>query len=321
METDKLHIREYIHSDLPEVLNLWENHSGWGRPDEEEFQRWIKTPFGACILIVAEKEDKEIVGQLFFTPTEIFMEGIAKNAVKVSSPIIHAHYRANHTLNANSLVVSLFSTGIQLMKERGYDWSYNFPAFGWVKILRSIHHIGLDIWDVEVIPCYEIVDDAVTNCNYYFLEMEKFPEDLQIFWDKFKMENKDLSFVTRDPLWLEYKWGAELKLGIYKNNIQEGYFVIKRDSGLILDYIINDFKDSANVFRELNRFYKERRVIYPNTQAEALKFMPNGLLKRYLNGLSIKPIDFNFVFGISSLKAERLGEKTESDKWYIFPND
>ncbi len=62
MSQKEFTIREYKDSDLQGVLSLWEHHSGWGRPETKEYEKWMQTPYGDCVVLVAEHQ-KEVTSK------------------------------------------------------------------------------------------------------------------------------------------------------------------------------------------------------------------------------------------------------------------
>jgi len=321
LEQQKYKIREYKDSDLQGVLNLWEHHSGWGRPETEEYEKWMKTPFGKCEVIVAEDQKKQIIGQLVFTPTELVINENTQKALKISAPIIHEDFRSSNVLNTNSLGIQIFLQSIPVMQSKNYDWLYVFPVIGWDKVMRMAHRIGSSPWKTTIYDCYEITETNSINTEYKLQILNSFPTEIKDIWKQFKESYKNKSFVTRDLKWLNYKWGDDLKIGIYNlSDALVGYAVIKQNTGLILDFVMLKSKDTPVVINELKRlfdtFMKSEGVSNPG-----LKFMQTDYLKRNLNGVNVKPVAFQFVFGLSALKNSDVLDAIDLNDWYVFPND
>ena len=322
MEQQKYKIREYKDSDLQGVLNLWEHHSGWGRPETEEYEGWMKTPFGDCIVLVAENKKDLIIGQLVLTPTELVIYGKNQNALKLSAPIIHGDYRrGTNMINKESLIIQIFLKAYQIAQKKNYTWWYSFPAAGWSKIMGLIHRFGLSPWKYSFYECFEIMDSNIKTSDFSLQILDEFSDEISIIWDQFKRLNKDRSFVTRDLEWLKYKWGDDLKIGIYNlSDALVGYAVIKQNTGLILDFVMLSSKDTPVVINELKQLFdtlmKSEGVSNPG-----LKFMQTDYLKRNLNGVNVKPVAFQFVFGLSALKNSDVLDAIDLNDWYVFPND
>lgn len=322
MDNEKIFFREYVDSDLVEVLDLWEYFSGWGRPDEIEFNNWLFGPFGKVIIFLATDEYDKIIGQIFYTPTLIYLGGNEVSAVKISSPIIHEDYRSSVFAESNSLVVILFLEGNKFIKEKGYKWLYTLPAYGWVKSLKSIHKVGLYPWKIEVFPCLQILEDEVDDNTYILQEITVLTNEFNLIWEEFKLNNPRLSYVNRSKDWLDYKWGKELIIGILNNKKELiGYFVIKKSSGLILDFLMMSFVDVSLLFKMLKKFHLRWMDENPSFGLQELKVLSSNFLNPFLGQLKTENVPFNFVFGISSTVSAEEVEKLDINDWFIFPND
>lgn len=321
MNQQKFIIREYNKSDIQGVLDLWEYHSGWGRPNTEEYEKWMKTPFGECTVIVGEDQKESIICQLIFTPTELVINGKIQKALKASAPIIHGDYRGISTKDPNSIIIQLIQKAYQIIQTKNYEWLYSFPALGMAKIFDLAHRIGLSPWKQNFYGCFEIIDSNEKISDFSVRILDKFPNEIKSIWKQFKELNKDKSFVTRNLEWLKYKWDDDIKVGIYDTKGKlDGYAVIKQESGLILDFVMISSKETSNILPQLKRLFdnhlKSTRISNPG-----LKFMKTSLLSEIFCDVRIQPVDFQFVFGLSALKDFKKLEKIDLNDWYVFPND
>ena len=65
MEVAQITYRIFDKKDLPGILSLWENFSGWGGITSEQFTQWyINTPLGSCLIVVATDETDTVLGQI-----------------------------------------------------------------------------------------------------------------------------------------------------------------------------------------------------------------------------------------------------------------
>ncbi|MEB2778197.1 hypothetical protein SYJ56_23000 [Algoriphagus sp. D3-2-R+10] len=321
MNTEKFFFREYVDSDLKEVLDLWEYFSGWGRPEESEFKMWLPGPFGDAIIFLATDKSDKIVGQIFYTPTLMYLSSMEVKAVKISAPIIHEEYRSSVYAESKSLVVELFLEGNKYIKEKGYNWLYTMPAYGWVKSLKSIHKVGLFPWKIQIFPCLQILEEDVEDTKYTLHELNGFTNEFNLIWEKFKLKNSNLSFINRSKEWLNYKWRNDLIVGIFDLEKKlTGYFVIKKNSGLILDFLMIEFIDVPLLFKKLKKFHLlwiEKAI---PIEKQELKIISNDFLKPFLDQLKTQYVEYKFVFGISSTVSVAEVENLDNE-WFIFPND
>jgi hypothetical protein len=322
MEKSDYIAREYRESDLDSILDLWEKHSGWGRPGKDEFKKWLDTPFGDCYVIVLEDVVGNIVGQIIYTPTELYINGEKFSVLKASAPIVIESLRAGSLFDTNSLILFLITKGFDLVKDKGYAWFYSFPAHGWIRLINNLHHFGLNRWKTEMLPCFE-VDENNEKINTFRIELlDDFSVEIRDIWETFKIMNSELSFFTRDMAWLNYKWGDCLKLGLYsESDNMAGYAVIKPDSGLLEDLILKDMNLIPDALIQLSVFFSlYSKSCHSNTPA-TFKFMPNGFIRRKMNEIKVKSVNYLLPFAISSITDFDGAVSMDLEKWYVFPNN
>ncbi len=321
MSLKEFTIREYKDSDLQGVLSLWEHHSGWGRPETKEYEKWMQTPYGDCVVLVAEHQKEQIIGQLILTPTELVIYGKNQRALKMSAPIIHGDFRATNVMNLESLMIQIYLKAYQIVQKKEYDWFYSFPAVGWSKIMGLTHHFGLSPWKTNFFDCYEIIGSKSINTEYKLQILNSLPIEIESIWNKFKEIYKNKAFVTRDLKWLNYKWADDLKIGIYNSAGKlDGYAIIKQNSGLVLDFIMLSSAGIPDVINNLKHLF-DNQIKTAGISNPALKFMKTSILEKWLGDVIIRPIDFQFVFGLSALKNSDLLDNIKLNDWYVFPND
>lgn len=322
MENEKIFFREYVDSDLKGVLDLWEYFSDWGRPQEGEFNNWLAGPFGSVLIFLAVDNSDRIVGQIFFTPTLMYLRGMEVRAVKISAPIIHEDYRSFILSDNNSLVINLFLEANKFIKEKGYDWVYSFPAYAWVRFMQSVSKLGLNPWKIQTFPCLQILEEEIEDGTYRLHELNGLSNEFNLIWEEFRLSNPNFSYIDRSKQWLEYKWGKELIVGILDSKKKlVGYFIIKKSSGLILDFLMKEFLDVPLLFKKLKKFHLIWMDESPSFERQELKIMTNNFLEPFLNQLKTQNVSFNFVFGISSIASAEEVENLGNYEWFIFPND
>ncbi len=321
MREKKITYREYHNSDLKAVLDLWEHFSGWGRPDEDEFKEWLKTPFGKVFILLAIDHSGEVIGQVFYTPTNIYLEGKKLRGVKISSPIIHKDYRSGNIDIKSSLIINLLLEGEKILKERGIDWVYALPAKGWEKIMKIAHIAGASPWATGRYRCLEVVGEYPILNQLILKALDSFPKESNLVWNNFKNAQKSHSFVTRDSKWLKYKWGGDLKIGFYnESDTLIGYAVVQEDTGLLLDLSLsNTQKIGASITALkmfLDDFYKKG-----NQSSPGLKFMDIEFFRSHLSEVECKELDYQFAFGLSYLKNLQPTFDQKLSNWIVFPKD
>lgn len=321
MEKSGYLIREYKEEDLGGILELWEKHSSWGRPGEDEFKKWMKSPFGDCFIIVAQDAAGGIAGQMIYTPTEVVIDGSRYKALKVSAPIISGNLRTGNLLDPDSLILTLIVKGYEIIKEKGYDWLYSFPAYGWIRLIRNLHHFGLNQWQAVTYPCLEVVGRNSGVSRFTLIPVKEITDDFTRIWQQFRTDHPRLSFFSRSTEWLTYKWGDDLKIIFYEKQENPcGYAVIKVASGLLEDLVMKDFNMIPDALSELAGFWADFGQ-KSGAQSLTLRVMENGVIRKYTSNMLTRSVDFTFCFAISSFMSYDASQFIETDRWYVFPND
>ena len=137
--TCNLTYRLYEESDMEAILWLWENHSGWGGLTQQQFKEWfVHTPYGNCLIVVAVDDRNEVKGQLILSPSRIIVEGKVVNTLRGAAPILDPSLRQSTLRSASHPAFALLKNACTIAAEKGYNFLYSFPAFGWLstKIFR-----------------------------------------------------------------------------------------------------------------------------------------------------------------------------------------
>jgi hypothetical protein len=317
MNSEQLVYREYKDTDLKDILDLWEFHSDWGRPEEDEFRNWMKTPYGKSDIIVAEDKNQNIVSQMIFSPSSISFNGQNEPALKISAPIIHSEVRKGSLLTKDHIVIQmvLFETAKAI--RNNYLWFYNFPAHGWKKFLENLRNFGFDPWKVEEFDCYQITEVNTYNHAYKLKVLDKCSDDIQMVWDLFKRRNPSWHFIRKDLDYLNYNWGSMLHVGFYDTtDVLLGYAGIRLRDRLLLDFCMNKNHEFSVALAALSSYCQEQFHQHP-----ALQFMATPILKSLTESLKKEIVNFKFVFGLCSVSAIKNVDEIDLKNWYIFPND
>src|SRR6187200_2084133 len=114
MITAELTYRTYEDKDLPGILQLWEQYSGWGAITLEQFDKWyLQTPYGPCVVIVAVNNEEEIVGKIAFIPTVVNLNGREIKAIRGSAPILNPECRRFNLNQADHPAFAMIKEGMK----------------------------------------------------------------------------------------------------------------------------------------------------------------------------------------------------------------
>src|SRR5690606_28817439 len=101
-------IRECVKEDYPQLVDFWNNNSGWDYITRDIWeQRFIRTPFGPSVVVVAE-ENNTIVAQLIFILFKINLGDIVALGCKPFAAVID---RSVRSLVGYKYIFQLYSFG------------------------------------------------------------------------------------------------------------------------------------------------------------------------------------------------------------------
>src|SRR5262249_49496711 len=134
--------RLFEDQDLPGLLALWEEESGWGGMTEELWRKWyLETPNGPCLVAVAIGEGGEVSGQAVFTPTQVVVGDKEIRALRISAPILRKELR-QAALKLNHPFIGLYLAGASAALKQGYGMLYGLPDQNWVPFVRRLMKIA-----------------------------------------------------------------------------------------------------------------------------------------------------------------------------------
>ncbi len=324
--TSELTYRVYEDKDLPSVLKLWEEHSGWGAITEEQFAKWyLNTPNGRCLIIVATDDGDEIAGQMVFIPTRLTVNSKEVKAYRGSAPILHPHCRQININNSNHPAFAMIKKGIEEGKRRGYQLTYSFPAQGWATLLKAFPRYGLPHMNVALFDCFSIDVEAYNNVqsNLTFTAIlnQPFNNEYDELWENACTQFPIACGVSRNAKWLEWKLGGHLVFECRQlagNNLL-GYVAINKKSGLIVDMLAETPEQLNQVLHAVLAFLKQDKS---NTMvAKNITGMLTPATIAALKNIDYKKENYTFGFGCYLFESSPLAHETEISNWYMMPND
>ncbi|HEU0012808.1 MAG TPA: hypothetical protein VFQ45_03955, partial [Longimicrobium sp.] len=129
--------RPFRDGDLPGVLRLWEEESGWGAITPEKWRRWyVDRPDGPCLVMVAEDGGGRVAGQLVFAPAVVRVDGEPVPAVRVGAPIVERARRRRSVRHPEHPATRLYREGARAAAAAGFRLLYAVPEHGWLPFFR-----------------------------------------------------------------------------------------------------------------------------------------------------------------------------------------
>lgn len=325
---DALSYRVYEHSDLDAVLQLWEQHSGWGGISEQQFKNWyLETPEGPSMIIIAVNEAHQVVGQTVFIPSKIYADGQVIKAFRISAPILDNTIRQKDLKSTPAHpAFAMFRFGVKIAQEKGYKLVYFFPAFGWTGVLRLLKNITQTTYDCFAISLnnpamlYPAFQQKLTVKE---VSRNKFNEEYDQLWKEAIVEFPVDCSVVRDAASLSWKLAEHLVFEVRQaeTNQLKGYVALKKKTGLIMDMLARTQEDLEEMFAAFIWSVHHSNPEKIPVEWNEIKGMYTPVLKSVLQNIVFEIQNFTFAFGFSSLESTINQNFIKPDNWYLMPAD
>ncbi len=320
--------RLYKDNDIPGILSLWENHSGWGAITEQQFNDWyISTPVGRCMVIVAENEMEEIVGQLSLIPAIISIDGRELKALRLSAPIIHKDFRLPDLRNRDHPAFQIMKCAIENAGGMGYSIIYGLPAVGWMGLLNMFPLFGLPDIITYSFGCTAIslkddkVWETVSDSNADVKIILSFDSSYDELWNEAAKSFPIKCGIVRHSWRLNWKNGHHLVFEVRKADQLVGYAAFRKKDGLLADILARNTEDLRTIlFASLKSMHSGNVKRMP-VSFEEIKLMVSSNIAPVLDHLNHRPVNFQFGFASYSLQPSINAGSILPENWYIMPDD
>ncbi len=320
---ENLTYRLFQPDDLPGILRLWEEESGWGGISAKQFDDWyINTPYGECLIVVAVDEENTIVGQKVFTPSRVCVAGAEKKALRLSAPILKKKFRARISNTAHP-IVGMFKSGVEAAAEQGFSLIYSFPLTAWLPVVKSIFpQVGIDMKNVAAgrIECFALSLNLFSRekSAYETSVINFFSDEYDALWQS-AVKNFPLNIaIVRKSDWLNYKFGGHLILEVRTQKKLVGYAAIKKETGLIEDALAATPGDLQIVVKEVVKTLSADGDTLPNGE---IKLKHSSATASIIENLAFQKIDFKFGFWCFSPDGSIPADDLQLSRWFMMPGD
>ncbi len=302
------------------LLKLWKENSDWGEITEKDFTEWfINTPYDKVEIIVLVDQTDHIFGQIVFTPCRIWCNGKLFKAVRISAPIIQKDFRSIK-YSLNHPVLKLYNAGMNVLKEKGFDIVYAYPAKGWLTALRGLQLLTGLRWKTRFFETCSIEIDHEVICNKYSLaKTTGFSMAYDHFFHQVTSERNDFCGIVRSSKWLQYKLGDFINFELRNNSDSAllGYISVRPRDGLLSDFLCLDEKTGKILIRmALNELSQDNAL-----EIKKMIMMRSPFMNEVIKEFNTIPVDYKFGFGYCILNPELSKYSDHLDKWYNMPLD
>ena len=314
--------RPFCEGDLPGVLRLWEEESGWGAVTPEQWRRWfVDRPDGACLVMVAEDGGGRVAGQLVFAPTLVRIDGEDVPAVRVGAPIVDRAWRRRSVRHPEHPAARLYRAGARAAAERGFRLLYALPEHAWLPFFRWLGGFA------EADPGCRAVDAASGAATAAGLAAGlraapsgDFGAEYDALWAGAAASFPVRCGLDRGAERLRYRIGGHLVLEVREEagGALAGYAAVNRRTGLLVDVLARAPDGLAPVLAAALAWL----AAAPDGAAIGeLKAMDTPVLRPALDALGSAPVDFRFAFVCTPLDPSLAADRIAPERWYLAPGD
>lgn len=327
MEVAQITYRLFDKKDLPGILSLWENFSGWGAITSEQFTQWyIDTPSGSCLIVVATDETDTVLGQIVLVPAQVILNGQVLKAVRLSAPILHPELRQVDLRSRSHPVIMMVMKSVEFATEKGYHILYSLPAHAWIGALKILQRGGM--WDLQM-AAYEcrsisLMDETIWSIcsgnNLITRHVHHFNTSYDELFAEATRQFPISLCIVRNAERLQWKISHHIVIEIRNEQGLMGYAAYKKN-GLLVDILARTKDDLQLVFTaslKALHVQNDHRVKAP---FDEIKFMMNEPVRNLLEGLNHQPANFQFAIASYPLQKSIDKHALAPEQWYMMPDD
>jgi len=318
----ELAYRPFRDADLPGVLRLWEEESGWGGITEERWRRWfVDRPDGACLVMVAEDGGGRVAGQLVFAPVLVRVDGEEVPAVRVGAPIVDRARRRRSVRHAEHPASRLYRAGALAAAERGFRLLYALPEHAWLPFFRWLGGFAeADLGCRAVHAASGAAAAAGLAAGLRAAPCPGFGAEYDALWARAAASFPVRCGLDRGAERLRYRIGGHLVLEAREEagGALAGYAAVNRRTGLLVDVLASAPDGLAPVVAAALAWL----AAAPDGAALGeLKAMETPALRPALDALGFAPVDYRFAFVCTALDPSLAADRIAPERWYLTPGD
>lgn len=315
--------RPFCDADLPGVLRLWEEESGWGGITPERWRRWfVDRPDGACLVMVAEDGEGRVAGQLVFAPTRVRIDGEDVSAVRVGAPIVDRARRRRSVRHPEHPATRLYRAGARAAAERGFRLLYALPEHAWLPFFRWLGGFAeADLACRAVDTRSGAAAASGLAAGLRAAPSAGFGAEYDALWEQAASAFPVRCGVARDAAHLRHRIGGHLVLEARgeAGGALAGYAAVNRRTGLLVDVLARAPAELAPVLAAVLAWLAEAPADGPALRE--LKAMETPALRPALDALGFAPVDYRFAFACTPLDPSLAADRIHPERWYLTPGD
>jgi hypothetical protein len=320
-----LNYRLFREEDLSSLLQLWEE-AGWGQLSPDTWREWfLTTPYGPCLVVVAVNDQKEVMGQAVFTPTELDVNNRVVRALRLSAPILRQAIRNNSLRSLHHPAIALWLTGAIAAASLGYGLVYALPDPNWLPFFRTLYRFKQAEYRCLEAPLNGNGKARLPGGAAWQVQpVSAFGPEFQSLWEAARRSFAIGCGVRRSPEWLSYRNGDHHVLAVRapRDESLAGYVSVHKQTGLIMDLAARNSAELTPVLAAALGWLAHQPAGSPfSINRDHVKVMETPVLRAALSELSFTPVDYHFAFVCDPLDPSLSPEEVHPGQWYIMPGD
>lgn len=319
--TEQFNVRLFKPDDLPGILRLWRDDSGWGEITEEQWRSWyMDTPWGESIIPVVEDSSGEIVGQGALNPFDIRLCRAIGIGYRVSAPILRTEIRTGSALSPNHPTRRMLELGMETAKQRGAMIAYAMPLAAWRGFFHRIPGFQVQLFKCAKINLNETLSDSATDPLIVEHTMELEGEHIQLWESAFRTMRVQAA-MERNLRLMNYRTSNQLTLNIRTSDSKLlGYVGIKNKTGLIVDLVAKTTQDIGRILNAVSHSLRSG-VHRLDDDVESLKVMVTPQIQPHLDTIGSMPDVYKFLFCVCPLSNLVDSDMVQPSQWYLTGGD
>ncbi|HEU4457329.1 MAG TPA: hypothetical protein VFR81_29945 [Longimicrobium sp.] len=317
---EDLVFRPFREGDLPGVLRLWEEESGWGGITPEQWRKWyVDRPDGACLVAVAEDGDGRVVGQAVFAPTVVRVDGEEVSAVRLGAPILARETRRGSIRSQAHPMVRLYRAGARACAEAGHRVLYAVPEHAWLPFFRWFGEFRMVEHPCAALPLADPGPLRAAAGGLAAAPAAGFGAEYDALWERAAERFPIRCAVDRGAARLRHRIGGHVVLEARDgaDGALAGYAAVHRRTGLLEDVLARDPAGLAPVLAAALAWLAGS----PEGAGREVKAMDTPWLRPALHALGFAPVDYRFAFVCTPLDPSLSAERIDPARWYLAPGD
>jgi hypothetical protein len=324
----KIRCRNYTTNDIDELVEFWNESSGWDIIDSNEWKRrFFSTPLGESFVALAiDNSKEEIVGQFVFIASIIMVDGEPVKGFRPFAPVVKQALRtAMGMLTLIEVVMKMYNYAIGHFKRSGVGIVHMLPDPRWARAFKYIPGVQMGHFPLWSIPL-PLKQSYQIPLSYEVKHIAANDERIDGLWQK----SRHLygCSVPRNTITLPWKTshGDFFIIGIFYSGELVGLSasIAKPNDRqwLICDMLTEDGDQALKVtIQATSNLANRYRESHPDSRMEKVAILATPLIANLIGTIDFKPDAYRFPMVVQLLDEKLSKKQISPERWYASAND